>query len=440
MIKLREKKPRRKSNVIRFTIGIFMLLIFFGFNYYFLVYKPENRDVITDTKKNTVISFSWWGNDDRHLYTLRGIDQFEKKHPKIEVDCSYSVWNGYERRNRVYMLSGKEPDVMQINFNWIRQYSADGSGYYDLNKLSDIIDLSSYSKIDLRYGTSNGVLNAIPIAYNAVVFYYNQSLLDQYGLNVPETWDDLFAAASVMHKDGRYPLHLSDKHLFLSVIAHYEQITGQTIFDNDGKYIGGISAARQLLEFYKQLFDGQVICVDGKSADIDFGNGTCAGVGIWASDADNYCTMLTSRGASPVLANPLRTNDHDALYGWYVKPATMYAISSRSSHPKEAASLLNFLVNDSDMVLLQGTEKGIPVNTQARKILQNSGTLNGYDAEAGNYVFSSLDRFETMVPSIENTDVITAFRDYADKYTYSVADLDTCAAELADQWVAVLNN
>jgi hypothetical protein len=25
------------------------------------------------------------------------------------------------------MLSGKEPDVMQINFNWIRQYSADGS-------------------------------------------------------------------------------------------------------------------------------------------------------------------------------------------------------------------------------------------------------------------------------------------------------------------------
>ena len=203
---------------------------------------------------------------------------------------------------------------------------------------------------------------------------------------------------------------------------------------------GGISAARQLLEFYKQLFDGQVICVDGKSADIDFGNGTCAGVGIWASDADNYCTMLTSRGASPVLANPLRTNDHDALYGWYVKPATMYAISSRSSHPKEAASLLNFLVNDSDMVLLQGTEKGIPVNTQARKILQNSGTLNVYDAEAGNYVFSSLDRFETMVPSIENTDVITAFRDYADKYAYSVADLDTCAAELADQWVAVLNN
>lgn len=440
MIRSGKKKTRKKNNAGRFIIGILLLLIFFGFNYYFVVYKPGTHTVVTDTKKNTIITFGWWGNDDRHLYTLAGVDLFEKKHPNVEVNCSYSVWNGYERRNRVYMLSGKEPDVMQINFNWIREYSADGLGYYDLDKLSDIIDLSAYSKKDLSYGMSGGVLNAVPIAYNAVVFYYNQNMLDQYGLKVPETWDDLFAAASVMQKDGRYPLHLSDKHLFLFVVAHYEQETGQTLFDQDGKYTGGTDAAGKLLKFYKKLFDGQVICTGGKSNDTDFSNGTCAGVGIWASDADNYCTQLQDNGASPVLASPPRISGHDSLYGWYVKPATMYAISSHTGHPKEAAKLLNFLVDNKDMVLLQGTEKGIPVSAKARRILKHSGTLNSYDAEAGDYVFRNLKHFETMVPSIENADVITAFRDEADKYAYGIANLDTCALELTASWKATLNS
>lgn len=430
----------KKNNTGRIIIGVLLLTTIFSFIYYFIVYKPGKETVVTDMKNNTIISFGWWGNDDRHLYTMSGIDIFEQKYPNVEVNCSYSVWNGYERRNRVYMLSGTEPDVMQINFNWLRQYSADGSGYYDLNKLSEYIDLSAYSDKDLSYGTSGGVLNAIPIAYNAVVFYYNQDMLDKYGLKVPETWDDLFVAAKVMQKDGCYPLHLSDKHLFLSVLAHYEQTTGQTLFDEDGKYTGGTDDTKELLEFYKSLFDGQVICTDGKSTDMDFSNETCAGVGIWASDADNYGLQLHDNGATPVLANPPRTSGSDAMYGWYVKPATMYAISINSKHPEESAELLNFLVNDKDMVLLQGTEKGIPVSSRARRILEENDALNDYDAEAGGYVFSNLDHFETMVPSIENSDVISSFRDEADKYVYGIADLDTCAQELCDSWTATLNS
>ncbi|MGI6056744.1 MAG: ABC transporter substrate-binding protein [Bilifractor sp.] len=432
----------KNHNTGRIIIGILLLLFFFGFNYYYVVYKPESRTIPRDTKKDTSITFGWWGNDDRHLYTLTGIDLFEEKYPDIEVNCSYNVWNGYERRNRIYMLSEKAPDVMQINYNWIRQYSADGSGYYDLNKLSDYIDLDSYSEKDLSYGTSNGVLNAVPIAYNAVVFYYNQDILDQYGLKVPETWDDLFTAASVMNKDGRYPLHLSDKHLFLSVLAHYEQTSGQTLFDEDETYTGGTGAAGELLKFYKELFDRQVICLDGKSTDTDFSSGTCAGVGIWASDAENYCGQLQEqdKNASPVLAAPPCTSDHDALFGWYVKPATMYAISRNTKHPKESAELLNFLVNDRDMVLLQGTEKGIPVSAQARSILEKHDALNSRDAEAGNYVFRNLDHFETMVPSNENSDIIDAFCDEAAKYVYGVADLNTCSKELVDRWNATIHS
>ena len=86
----------KKHNAFRFIIGILLLLFFFGFSYYYVVYKPESHTVIKNIKRNTTITFGWWGNDDRHLYTLKGIDVFQEKYPQIEVNCSYNVWNGYE--------------------------------------------------------------------------------------------------------------------------------------------------------------------------------------------------------------------------------------------------------------------------------------------------------------------------------------------------------
>jgi len=432
------KKDRKNGNASRLIWGILFFIFISILIYYAVVYQPSHKTTVTDLKQNTHVSFGWWGNDDRHLYTLKGVDMFEQKYPGIDVNCTYSVWNGYERRNRVYMLSGNEPDVMQINFNWLQEYSADGKGYYDLNKLTDFLDLSAYTDKDLAYGTSNGVLNAIPIAYNAVVFYYNEDLLEQYGLSIPQTWDDLFHAAEVMQQDDRYPLMMSEKHTFLAVAAHYEQTTGQTLFNADGTYTGGTEAAGELLTFYKQLYDAQVIGINGKSTNTDFSNGTAAGVAIWASDAENYCQQLEDNEDTPVLADPPRSSDSESRYGWYVKPATMYAISKNTEHPKESAELLNFLINNRQMILLQGTEKGIPVSSRARQTLSVNGRLNGYDAEAGNFVLSNLDTFETMVPSLENSDVIDAFQDQATQYAYGVADLDTCAQALSDSWTATL--
>ena len=69
---------------------------------------------------------------------------------------------------------------MQINYGWLSQYSPDGEGYYDLYQLSDYIDLSGYSQADLDFGTVNGKLNALPIAYNSTVTFYNKDIFDKY--------------------------------------------------------------------------------------------------------------------------------------------------------------------------------------------------------------------------------------------------------------------
>ncbi len=52
------------------------------------------------------IEYSWWGDDSRNQYTLDAVDIFEKENPEINVKCKYGVWNGYEKRQHIYEITG----------------------------------------------------------------------------------------------------------------------------------------------------------------------------------------------------------------------------------------------------------------------------------------------------------------------------------------------
>ena len=382
-------------------------------------------------EKEVPLDFSWWGNDVRHIYTLKGIDLFQKQNPEILVNYKFGVWDGYELKNRVRMNSGTNADVMQINFNWLEEYSADGTGYYDLNKLKDQIDLSGYTSEDLKVGQRQDKLNAIPIAYNSTVFFYNKTIYDKYDLPIPETWDDLFAAAARMRDDGIYPLGVVKKHLFQCLMAYYEQTTGRVMF-NDTGFRMYKEDVEYVLEFIKKLVDEKVIPLTDDFSAEDFTTGKVAGVGCWNSDASRYCEGLSNRGENIVIGVNIGSENGSKRYGWYIKPATMYAISAGTEHPKEAAALLNFLVNDKEMILLQGTEKGVPVNRNARTILKEANKLRGFEYKANVSMMSNRERMGVMIPLMENATVVDTFKKMGDEYIFGRMSLSDCADQILE--------
>lgn len=396
------------------------------------VLGEDTQTIYRQNTEQTQISYAWWGNDARHQYTLTGIRVFEEKNPDIRVNHTYGVWDGYETRNQVFMKSHTNADVMQINYSWLHAYSPDGTGYYNLNYLTDELDLSRYSEADLTLGTVNGHLNAIPIAYNMSVFFYNKDVYDRYGLDIPETWDDLFRAAEVMSKDGIYPVGMVKKHLFLSLVAHFEQTTGRALFTADGSYCGTPEDSAEILSFYKELVDRKVIPSVSDFGATDFENGTTAGACFWASDATRYCEGLKAAGANVVIGDNLMTPG--ALRsGWYTKPATLYAISATTQHPKEAARFLNFLINDADMARLQGTEKGVPISERALDALKSSRQLDSLEYAASQEIMEMQDQNEVMIPQLEAATVMDTFKNTADKYLYGKESLEACAAEIHAQ-------
>ena len=396
------------------------------------VLGEDTQTIYRQDTEQTQISYAWWGNDVRHQYTLTGIRVFEEKNPDIRVNHTYGVWDGYETRNQVFMKSHTNADVMQINYSWLHAYSPDGTGYYNLNFLTDELDLSRYSEADLTLGTVNGHLNAIPIAYNMPVFFYNQDIYDRYGLAIPKTWDDLFAAAERMSKDGIYPIGMVKKQMFLSMIAHFEQTTGRVLYTADGSYCGMPEDWAEMLSFYKELVDRKVIPSVSDFGATDFENGTTAGACFWASDATRYCEGLKAAGANVVIGDNLMTPG--ALRsGWYTKPATLYAISATTQHPKEAARFLNFLINDADMARLQGTEKGVPISERALDALKSSRQLDSLEYAASQEIMEMQDQNEVMIPQLEAATVMDTFKNTADKYLYGKESLEACAAEIHAQ-------
>ena len=391
-------------------------------------------DDISDVRINyqeqsTVISMSWWGNDPRHEYTLDGLSLFQSKYPNIRVEHSYGVWNGYEKRYLMQMESHNNCDVMQVNYGWLAQYSPDGTGYYDMNNLSGTIDLSQFKPEDLATGMRGGHLNALPIAYNTVCLFYNKDMLDKYGLEVPKTWDDLFKAAKVVSKDDIYVLGMINKHLFLLLNAWFEQTSGKTLFDDKNHYIGTEDDIRQILTFYKKLTDEKVFQPLYNFKVSNFEDQVILGTACWANDSLRYCQPAIDDGMNVVIGDYLRLHEGDKS-NWYVKPATMLAISSDCSDPESCGKLINFLLNDPDYAKLQGTEKGVPVSASARQALVDDGQLGGIEYMAGEFITNNISSMVLINSMLENADFQDIFKSISDKYIYEETTLDEAAKEL----------
>lgn len=371
------------------------------------------------------INFSWWGTDARHDYTMEAIKEFEKKYPNIQVHMEYSEWTGYDRKNAVEMASNTEADVMQINFSWLNKFSADGSRYYNLEELEDL-NLTSFEASILDFGRSAGTLNALPIALNAKVFLYNEDLYKSFGMEIPTTWEDFFAAADKMKAKNVYPLDLDSTAAFMTSVGYVEQQTGKSFFDSQNKLNFGQEEIQAMLEFYLELVDRNVVEYMGDRDDAAYKSATCGCTVQWITNVEKYQTNLLESNGNKSVVGTIPMLPGAKTTGWYAKPASMYALSSNTKYPKEAALLLDFLVNGEEMAKLQGMEKGVPVSAAAKTALESEGMLTGIQSEAQKVV----DNTETkiMSPYYENSGLQTAFKNAIDSILFNAGEIETEAA------------
>ncbi|WP_460772585.1 sugar ABC transporter substrate-binding protein [Microbacterium sp. GXF7504] len=103
------------------------------------------------------------------------------------------------------------PDVLMLDNPDVQQIAASGA----LSPLSDYgITGEGFPQGIIDAGSYEGDLYGIAPVVNSLGLIYNVDALAEAGVEVPETWDELRAAAAALTTDGRYGLALSAANSF----------------------------------------------------------------------------------------------------------------------------------------------------------------------------------------------------------------------------------
>lgn len=366
------------------------------------------------------------GGNSRHQATLKALEAFEKTHPEIKVKAEYTGWDGHLSRLTTQMASGTEPDVMQTNWPWLIIFSKNGEGYYDLNTLKNELDLNQYQAKDLQSTTINGKLNGLPISVNAPVFYYNDVTWKKAGLAYPTTWDAFFASGkSFQQKLGNnyYPYSMVDQDVILLLNAYMMQKYQKPMFDSRGKFTWNDAQWEEAFSFVKRLSDDHVVPSPKTLSSYGKGNlyemkpwinGEWGGTFTWNISIRMYINNLTPPAK-------LELGDYVMLpgvteSGVYFKTAQMFSVAKSSKHPKEAAMLVNFLLNDPQAIEALGLERGIPLSKTAETLLTQKGVIDPNDpVVAGLQQAQSLPTTVVATPYIEDLQVVDQFMSAREK-------------------------
>ncbi|MGK7246713.1 ABC transporter substrate-binding protein [Buttiauxella agrestis] len=396
------------------------------------------------------LRMSWWGGNGRHQVTLKAVEEFQKQHPNIKVKSEYTGWDGHLSRLTTQIAGGTEPDVMQTNWNWLPIFSKTGTGFYDLNTVKGDLDMAQFDPKELQSTTVDGKLNGIPISVTARVFYFNDETWKKAGISYPKTWEELMAAGKTFEsKLGKqyFPVVLEHQDTLSLLRSYMVQKYNIPEIDTAKKQFG--YSKEQWVEFfgmYKKLIDSHVMPDTKYYASFGKSNmyemkpwieGEWAGTYMWNSTINKYSDNLKPPAKLELGSYPMLPGATDA--GLFFKPAQMFSISKTTKHPKEAAMLINFLLNEKAGVEALGLERGVPLSKAAVTQLTADGVIKDNDpAVAGLKLAQSLPNKLSTSPYFDNPQIVSLFGTSLQYIDYGQKTVEETAAEFERQGNRIL--
>ena len=347
------------------------------------------------------LTMSWWGGESRHNAYQEALKAFSAEHTTITVNPTFAAWSGWEDTMSTKFAGGVAEDVCQINWNWLYNYSGNGQTFLDLNSVTDYLDMSQWD--DAKLGACN-VANAqqcVPISMTGRIFYWNMTTFNKAGITeVPATEDDLFAAGKAFQEklgDDYYPLHLGAYDRMILMVFYLESKYGKDWADPVTSTLNYTEdEIAEGIDFIKSLVDGHVMMnlKTYYSANSDTAThqsnewitGKIAGIFEWDSAASKYSSALDDANKDGfTVGEEIKFGDNN---GGFSKVSMGLAITKTSKCVAEAATLIDFLLNNGKGAAIMGSECGIPASKAGLATAQAAGKINELVAEANSKVMS----------------------------------------------------
>jgi oligogalacturonide transport system substrate-binding protein len=208
-----------------------------------------------------------------------------------------------------------------------------------------------------------------------------------------------------------------DQDVILLLNAYMMQTHRKPMFNSDGTFAWNDGQWDEAFSFVKRLSDDHVLPSPKTLSSYGKGNlyemkpwinGEWGGLFTWNITIRMFANNMTPP-AKLVLGDYVMQPGTEES-GVYFKTAQMLSVAKSTKHPKEAAILVNYLLNDPKSVEALGLERGIPLNKAAETQLTEQGLIDPQDPViAGLRQAQSLHTTAVATPYIEDLQVIDRF-------------------------------
>jgi len=347
---------------------------------YFFV-QDNSSDTSDNAKANDEgLRVAWWGSQERHNITIEALDIYSDKQD-IPLTYEYSSWSDYFDTLSSEVVGNNMPDVLQMSISDIITYQQNGS----------LADLSPYIKdgtIDTTYADReslesinyNAHIYGYPSGITSVSVIYVKDYFDKAGIEYPFddwTWDEYIEIAEKIYKKtgipSDIPFLIEARWLFDSWIHSY----GYSLFSDDGKsmpwtkdqeLINNMTSA--LYDIKKGIREGYFINPEEGMNWVDADdNPISSGKIAMSFILSNQYSMYSSTFGNPLGLVSLPILNGASENGMYLTTNLYWCISSECKNKKEAARLINYLVNDINASVILGTDRGVSINSNIRNNL-----------------------------------------------------------------------
>lgn len=331
---------------------------------------------VTPTAEAKNVRIGWWGGDFYVKFTNELIDLFRATDPGFTVTPEGTPWAGYWDKLAVQMAAGDQPDIINMDLQYLAEYAGRGA-LLDLETVSSL-DLSHLTERDRELGRPGDKLVAALTGSNSFVVFANPALFAAAGVPMPDdttwTWDDYAAVGKAINDSGVAAGGTNgggSADLLVYLRQHGEDLYG----DDEGLGFTAATLAAWLALHLELQEVGAVLsaaqAVEDEAATYEqraFTIGKAAMAWAWTDQLAQARDGLGQENVTMLRAPSM--SGGVAGNGMYFKASQYWCISARSANPELAGELINFLIHDSGVAKIQGIRRGVPSSPEVLAALR----------------------------------------------------------------------
>lgn len=288
---------------------------------------------------------------------LRGsqevVDAFNRGHRSIQVDFQQvpsGPMGGYAKLSNA-ARAGNAPDIATLEYPQVPGFAIDGVARDLTGLISDRLRAKLLPQA-LGLTTFDRRVFSVPLDVEPMVMHYRTDLFEQYGLEVPRTWDAFADAAQKVRRgegERRIALFPTDGALHLAAFAWQ---AGAQWFDTaGGSWNVSLADAptRRVAAYWQQLIDRDLLfmnAVESRQSDAQIGDGLVVTRFNGAWDAGAQMNARPGQKGRWAVAPSPQWDLSDPAVGTH--GGSTFAVTKDSADPEAAMEFIEWQVSHPD--------------------------------------------------------------------------------------------